>query len=375
MNHPINLKTTPPLLITLTLLCFGLLPRTQAVVPPPDGGYPGFNTAEGQNALFSLTTGAANTAVGWSSLSSNAEGSFNTATGAGALLFNTADQNTAVGAAALLFTTTGVENTAIGAAALLNNTVGVRNTAIGSQALANNTDSSNTAIGVDALLANTTGFNNAAFGIRALETNIDGHDNTAIGNLALSGNTSGIQNTAVGRHAGDGITSGNNNMCMGTFSGTSITTGTGIITIGPVSGVHSIFGQVDDRTYIANIRNAAVDSGTAQLVYVDADGRLGTNPTPAGPERSVPRSTTPKGARLQGMSDDAKQAMLNRKVEALEATVTQQQKQIQALTSGLQKVSAQLAAASPSGGGLEASKFATGRIRRGGSAPQVVVNP
>ena len=44
------------------------------------------------------------------------------------------------------------------------------------------------------------------------------------------------------------------------------------------------------------------------------------------------------------MSDDAKQAMLNRKVEALEATVAQQQKQIQALTAGLQKVSAQLAA-------------------------------
>lgn len=39
---------------------------------------------------------------------------------------------------------------------------------------------------------------------------------------------------------------------------------------------------------------------------------------------------------------------------------------IEALTAGLQKISAQLAAASPSRGGLEASKFATGRIRRGG---------
>jgi uncharacterized coiled-coil protein SlyX len=58
-----------------------------------------------------------------------------------------------------------------------------------------------------------------------------------------------------------------------------------------------------------------------------------------------------------------------------EATAAQQQKQIEALTTGLQKVSAQLAAASPSRGGLEASKFATGRIRRGGPAPQVVNNP
>ena len=64
MNHPIRLKTaTPPLLITLTLLCFGLLPRAQAVVPPPDGGYPGFTTAEGQSALLNLTTGAANTGL------------------------------------------------------------------------------------------------------------------------------------------------------------------------------------------------------------------------------------------------------------------------------------------------------------------------
>jgi len=76
----------------------------EAVIPPPDGGYPNFTTAEGTKALQSLTTGAANTAVGWLSLFSNADGSFNTATGAGALLFNTADENTAFGAAALLST-------------------------------------------------------------------------------------------------------------------------------------------------------------------------------------------------------------------------------------------------------------------------------
>src|SRR4051794_11596320 len=85
----------------LAIACFVLPPKAQAVVPPPDGGYPGFNTAEGQNALFSLATGSVNTAVGWSSLFSNAVGSFNTATGAGSLLFNTGDNNTAFGAAAL----------------------------------------------------------------------------------------------------------------------------------------------------------------------------------------------------------------------------------------------------------------------------------
>jgi hypothetical protein len=93
MNPLIQPKTiTSPLLITLTLLCIGLLPNAEAVVPPPDGGYPGFNTAEGQNALFSLTTATGNVAVGWASLYTDAEGNFNTAIGTGALLFNPAEQ-------------------------------------------------------------------------------------------------------------------------------------------------------------------------------------------------------------------------------------------------------------------------------------------
>src|SRR5215471_12363203 len=46
-------KVTPICLIACALGC--LAPQTKAVVPPPDGGYLLFNTAEGQNALFSLT--------------------------------------------------------------------------------------------------------------------------------------------------------------------------------------------------------------------------------------------------------------------------------------------------------------------------------
>ena len=91
-NSPDMKTSIPPVLITFALVCFSLFPKAHGVVPPPDGGYPGFTTAEGTNALFSLTTGSANTAVGWFSLFSDTEGSFNTATGAGALLFNTADK-------------------------------------------------------------------------------------------------------------------------------------------------------------------------------------------------------------------------------------------------------------------------------------------
>ena len=63
-------------LAALTLVCFAIPDRAQAVNPPPDGGYPGFTTAEGTKALQSLTTGSANTAVGWYSLFSNAASSF-----------------------------------------------------------------------------------------------------------------------------------------------------------------------------------------------------------------------------------------------------------------------------------------------------------
>src|SRR6476469_10308861 len=108
----------------LALACFAFSPRVQAVSPAPDGGYPGGNTAEGQAALLSLTTGGFNTANGFLSLRSDTVGGFNTAIGAGTLLANTADSNTATGAGALLSNTTAAGNTAMGAFALFSNTTG-----------------------------------------------------------------------------------------------------------------------------------------------------------------------------------------------------------------------------------------------------------
>src|SRR6516162_11001033 len=93
------------LFVAFTLICFALSPEAQAVSPPPDGGYPGQNTAEGQSALLHLSGGTYNTAVGWSSLGFNVTGNLNTAVGAGSLLFNTADENAATGAGALLSNT------------------------------------------------------------------------------------------------------------------------------------------------------------------------------------------------------------------------------------------------------------------------------
>ena len=95
--------------VTFTIFCLGFLQEAHAVVPPPDGEYPNFTTAEGTNALRNLTTGAANTAVGWYPLFSATTASFNTGVGAGALALNTANENTATGAGALLSNTTGLQ--------------------------------------------------------------------------------------------------------------------------------------------------------------------------------------------------------------------------------------------------------------------------
>ncbi len=136
MNSLIQLKrTTPTFLIALLLVCPGLSPRAQAVNPPPDGDYPGENTAEGQDALFSLTSGRENTAIGFQALFSNTTAFGNTANGYRALTSNTnVAFNTASGEEALRNNTTGNNNTAIGRFALFNNSVGSGNTALGAHA-------------------------------------------------------------------------------------------------------------------------------------------------------------------------------------------------------------------------------------------------
>jgi hypothetical protein len=177
------MKTTiRSVLVAVALLCCAIaVPQTHAVVPAPDGGYPGGNTAEGQNALFSLTTGGYNTALGFASLRSDTSGGFNTAVGAGALFANTGDQNTATGVGALLSNAGGDSNTATGTFALGHNNIG----------------HSNTASGVQALFGNTEGDDNSAFGL-----------------FALASNTTGNGNTAVGQGAGQSIT-GDSNICIG----------------------------------------------------------------------------------------------------------------------------------------------------------------
>jgi uncharacterized coiled-coil protein SlyX len=440
MNPLIQLKATSPLLITLALLCFGLLSKVEAVVPAPDGGYPGFNTAEGQNALFSLTTGSANTAVGWYSLFSNTEGNFNTATGAGALLFNTARENTAFGAAALLFNSIGVANTAVGAASLLNNTEGGFNTSIGEFALSHNTTgSNNTANGFQALFSNTSGDRNTATGWQALVNNTGANNNTAhgfealhntnsgnntgIGFDALEANTIGNSNTAVGANALRNAT-GSNNIALGEGAGVAVLAGNNNIEIGN-GGANADDNTIriglegtQTQTFIAGILGSGpfgcdvtIDPVTGQLgvgacisserfkkdidsmdkaseaifslkpvifhykndkTNIPQFGLIAEEVAKVNPALiAVDKEGKPYSVRYQQIdamllneflkehrtvqAQGATITQLKSVVEKQEAANAQQQKQIEALTAGLQKVSAQ----------LEASK----------TAPQVVNNP
>jgi trimeric autotransporter adhesin len=431
----------PSMIITTILLAFGFLAlpeRAQAVVPPPDGGYPGGNTAEGEDALFSLTTGNSNTGLGFHALFNNTIGNNNTATGHDALENNiTGSLNTATGRSALALNTTGHDNTATGVAALFANTAGFDNTATGSDALENNTTGSrNTATGRFALFFNTTGSENAATGFDALFSNTTGSDNTATGSEALASNATGSQNTATGFGAlfsnttgslntatgssalasntagslntASGFqalgnnTSGSFNIALGLNAGVNLTTGDNNIDIGNagVAGEANTIrigtGGIQTATYIAGIRGTPIGGGVA--VRVNANGQLGTvgssarfkqnikpmdkaseaihalKPVTFHYKKELDPEVSPQfglvaedvekvnpdlvardaKGELYAVRYEAVNAMLlneflkeHRTVQELKAIVAEQQKQIEGLTAGLQKVSAQLELSKP----------------------------
>ena len=324
MNRLIQLKKATSIFL-VALVCFGLLPTMQAVSPAPDGGYAGGNTAEGEDALFSLTSGTYNTAVGLYSLFANTTSDYNTAVGAGALHSNiSGDNNTATGAASLLFNTTGANNTANGVDALAFNDSGSQNTANGAFALSSNTTgtrhtavgfgalqnciappafSGNTAIGAEALFSNTTGNFNTAIGDSALFSNTIGVENTAIGNAALQNTTIGIDNVAVGLAAlqnntlgssnvalgasallnnvtgldnqavGRGalrFSTGNQNIAIGREAGSGVTTAHNVICI----GANLAGANVNNTCYIDSIFGQTSSGGAA--VFINSNGQLGT---------------------------------------------------------------------------------------------------
>ena len=434
VSHSLSLLTFHYSLLTVLLLALWPAPQAFAVSPAPDGGYPGQNTAEGDNALFSLTTGVNNTANGAFALSANTTGNNNAGTGFGVLYNNMSgsrntangvyalysntigDTNTANGFEALFSNTTGSENTANGSRALFNNTTGTLNTANGSRALFTNTTGSrntangalalfnnttigvaigadNTANGYQALYSNTTGYRNNTLGSGALYNNMTGKYNNAIGADALYTNTTSYGNNALGDDALY-FSTGNGNTAVGDLAGDALTTGSGNVCIG--QNVHGVAGESNTT----RIRNVYASVASDRAVYVNSDDKLGTlassrrykeeiKPMNKASEallglkpvtfrykqeldpHHVPMFgliaeevekvnpdlvTRNKKGEVETVRYDAINAMLlneflkeHRKLQELklnagkqEATIAKQQKQIEALTAGLQRVGAQV---------------------------------
>ena len=280
--------------VTIALCWFALSPPLKAQCPSACGA--GGNTAVGDNALDSLTTGINNTAVGKNALTNDTTGQYNVAIGSGALASNTTgDFNMAIGTEALN-QNLATFNLAIGFRVAFQNTTGNHLTGIGAAAMRNNTTGGfNTAIGADALRENTSTENNVALGDGALgafngTTTFDGA-NTALGSIALSALTSGEENVAVGRRAGETLTSGNNTVFVGWRAADGLTTGDRNTFLGDqagrnettVSNVLCIQSPGDttapttsNRTFIGNIRGAFCGNGDGIPVIVDSDGQLGT---------------------------------------------------------------------------------------------------
>jgi hypothetical protein len=289
------------------------------------------------------------------------------------------------------------------------NTTGIANTATGTDTLtANTTGGNNTASGVGALANNTTGGSNTATGNGALNSS-NGNANTSAGDSSLRFNTSGNNKTDTGFEALVNNTTGSNDIGLGISAGGNLTNGSNNIDIGnaDVAGESSRIRigttGTHTRTFIAGINGAAV-SGAA--VKVNAAGQVGTAPSSQRFKDEIkPMDKTseailalkpvtfhykkeldPEGIPQFGLVAEqvakvnpdlvardeqgkpytvryeAVNAMLlneflkeHHQVQDLKAIVAQQQKEIEGLTAGLQKVSAQIEASKP--------------------APQVVNNP
>ena len=353
------------------LLCFALLPRAQAVGPDTDGNIPGSNNGEGIGVLVSRTAGVWNTGTGFEALNQLTVGNQNTATGLRALNSDiNGGFNTATGVYSLFSNTSGFFNSATGAYSLANNISGTHNTANGYAALYRNTADNNTATGFAALYHNTVGEANNAFGDYALFYNTSGSLNVAVGNSALLSDTTGSFNIGLGHYAGSYITTASNVICIGTNGA-----------------------NVSNSCFIGHIRGVTTANNNAIPVLIDSAGQLGT----ASSSRRFKKEIEPmnkvsesilalkpvtfhykndntnrsefgliaeevaevnpdlvvrdENGEIYTVRYDAVNAMLlneflieHRKNEEQEATIAQQQKQIEALAAGLQKVNAQIGA-------------------------------
>lgn len=337
-------------LALIALGCLTLARALEAVEPPPDGGYPNNNTAEGEDALFSLTTGGDNTAMGHHALFNLTTGSANTAMGHDALRLTTANDNTAMGWAALLLDSTGFGNTAVGIAALFTNQTGSLNTAIGANAIVNNiSGANNTVLGVETLFRNQTGSNNIAVGYSAGYA-VRGSNNIEIGNRGVPDDANHIRIGTTGVHlhttvagiygvfGGDGIpVLVNSNGRLGTATSSArfkeaiepmANSSEAILSLKPVSFRYKKELDSEGAPQFGLVAEE-VEKVAPELVSHDEQGK--------------PYTVRYEAVNAMLLNEFLKEHRKNEQQRKdFVATIARQQKQIDALAAGLQRVSAEL---------------------------------
>jgi trimeric autotransporter adhesin len=359
------------------LVCFGLCQQVQSATDTPDPGpLTASNTADGQSALGTLTTGLYNSAFGFLSLLSNTDANFNTGVGAGVLLVSTASENAAVGAGALFSNVDGSDNNAFGTFALFTNISGSFNNAVGRNSLLNSTGEQNNAMGDDAMFDNTTGSFNTAIGDDALDANVDGNSNVAIGDEAGTGLGASVNNCiAIGAPG------------AGTFATLDNTCFIGSIFDQPVSDVGTQEAVFVDQFNVVGISASSrrykhdikpMDKASEAILALkpvtfkynaDKNGRtqyglIAEEVATVNPDLVVQH----KDGEISTVRYEQVNAMLlneflkeHNKVQNLEVTVAQQQKGMEVLTAQLKEQAAQIQKVSAQ---LEVNK----------PAPQVVTN-
>jgi hypothetical protein len=360
------------------------------------------NTATGYQALFNNVSGDKSTATGSQALYNNTTGNDNVATGFRTLYTNTSgNRNTGVGYRTLTFNN-GDDNTAIGWNSLYSNTTGIGNTAEGGDALfSNTTGGGNTAIGYQALQDNTMGNANIAVGFQALQHGTGGNLNIAIGGTTLF-NTTGGNNIALGTSAGSALTSGNSNIDIANAgvageSGTirigsghqhrTFIAGIRAVTTGNMNAIPVLIDSVGQLGTVSSSKRFKKEikpmNSTSEAIlalkpvtfYYKSDytntpqfGLIAEEVAAVNPELVVRdekgdiytvrydavnamllNEFLKEHRTVQEMKSTlAKQeAMMTEQRKDFESKLAQQQKQIEVLTAGLQKVSAQLEASKP----------------------------
>jgi hypothetical protein len=328
------------LLIALTLGWLALAPHARAVCQ--EGCLTNSNTVLGEDALINVTTGSTNTAIGFDALSSTTTGGFNTATGNQALQNNTNGvNNTANGNQALLGNTTGNSNTAVGGGALVTNTTGKENTAVGASALLNNAGSANLALGFEA------GVNLTA-----------GNDNVYIANPGFVQESKRIHIGLPGFH---------NATFIAAISGSFVPGGVGVIVgsngkLGTVVSSERFKAEIKPMDKASEVILALkpvtflykkeIDPESIPQFGLVAEEVEKVNPDlVARDEQGKPYTVRYEAVNAMLLNEFLKE---HRTVQEQKATIAQlkqnfaeQQKQIDALTAGLQKVSAQIELSNP----------------------------